>query len=261
MKYVGEKIGPDHARSWQRPKSDDQSRMNKGGFTHMNTSQHAANGRTSRRRFLGTAAGSLAAGAVGGPLVLSRPAGAAGRVGANDRIGSARSASAVGRRLLLQQLPEARRSSDCATAICHGPEASRPRTGRRGPSCRTIASLLDRQDVDAVIVATGEFQRVLPCIHACQAGKDVYAEKPLTLYIREGRALVECRAALQPHLAGRHATAFDGDEPRRLRIRPQRRPRQDPRSPGASTTRGPRHRPRQPFPGQPVPRGSTGTFG
>ena len=51
--------------------------------------------------------------------------------------------------------------------------------------------MLDRKDIDAVIVATGEFQRVLPCIHACQAGKDVYAEKPLTLYIREGRVLVD----------------------------------------------------------------------
>ena len=51
--------------------------------------------------------------------------------------------------------------------------------------------LLERKDIDAVIVATGEFQRVLPCIHACQAGKDVYAEKPLTLYIHEGRVLVE----------------------------------------------------------------------
>jgi predicted dehydrogenase len=32
---------------------------------------------------------------------------------------------------------------------------------------------------------------VLPCIHACQAGKDIYAEKPLTLYIQEGRVLVD----------------------------------------------------------------------
>jgi predicted dehydrogenase len=50
---------------------------------------------------------------------------------------------------------------------------------------------LDRKDIDAVIVATGEFQRILPCIHACQAGKDIYAEKPLSLYVREGRALVD----------------------------------------------------------------------
>jgi predicted dehydrogenase len=44
--------------------------------------------------------------------------------------------------------------------------------------------------MDAVIIATQEWQRVTPSIHACQAGKDVYAEKPLTLCIHEGRVLV-----------------------------------------------------------------------
>jgi len=51
--------------------------------------------------------------------------------------------------------------------------------------------LLERKDIDGVIIGTKEFQRVLPSIHAVQAGKDVYAEKPLSLYIREGRALVD----------------------------------------------------------------------
>ena len=41
-----------------------------------------------------------------------------------------------------------------------------------------------------MIVATQAFQRVLPCIHACQAGKDIYAEKPLSLDVHEGRVLV-----------------------------------------------------------------------
>ena len=50
--------------------------------------------------------------------------------------------------------------------------------------------ILDRKDIDAVIVATTDHGRVLPAIHACQAGKDIYAEKPLTVYIAEGRALV-----------------------------------------------------------------------
>jgi predicted dehydrogenase len=58
------------------------------------------------------------------------------------------------------------------------------------PLFQDYRSVLDHPDVDAVVVATGEFQRALPCIHACQAGKDVYAEKPLGLSVREGRAIV-----------------------------------------------------------------------
>ena len=46
---------------------------------------------------------------------------------------------------------------------------------------------------------------MLPCIHACQAGKDVYAEKPLTLYIREGRVLVDAVRQL-PAASSRSAT-------------------------------------------------------
>ena len=42
-----------------------------------------------------------------------------------------------------------------------------------------------------MIVSTPDHDRVRVCIHACQAGKDIYAEKPLTLYIGEGRTLVK----------------------------------------------------------------------
>jgi predicted dehydrogenase len=76
---------------------------------------------------------------------------------------------------------------------CNLPRAEAYKSKRKAdwPIYQDHHKILERKDIDAVIVGTGEFQRVLPCIHACQAGKDVYAEKPLTLYIREGRVLVD----------------------------------------------------------------------
>ncbi len=143
---------------------------------------------TTRRTFLGTTA-SLAIAATGGaPLFL--PKQSLGQVGPNDQIRVG--AIGVGGRasLLLQQLPES--AKIVALCDCNLPraEAFKAKTKESWPVYQDYRQLLDRKDIDAVIVATGEFQRVLPCIHACQAGKDVYAEKPLTLYVNEGRALV-----------------------------------------------------------------------
>ena len=55
---------------------------------------------------------------------------------------------------------------------------------------RDFRRVLDRKDVDAVIVATPDHWHALPTILACQAGKDVYVEKPLSVCIAEGRAMV-----------------------------------------------------------------------
>jgi predicted dehydrogenase len=63
-----------------------------------------------------------------------------------------------------------------------------------GGSARGYAdfrTLLDDHDVDSVVVSTPDHWHALMTMMACAAGKDVYVEKPLSLFPREGRWMVD----------------------------------------------------------------------
>ena len=57
--------------------------------------------------------------------------------------------------------------------------------------------MLDDPEVDAIVVATSDRWHALATIMACQAGKDVYVEKPLSLSIWDGRKMVEAARKYQ----------------------------------------------------------------
>jgi predicted dehydrogenase len=63
--------------------------------------------------------------------------------------------------------------------------------GRKAPETeRDFRRVIERKDLDAVIIGTPDHWHALPTVLACQAGKDVYVEKPLATTIDEGRAMV-----------------------------------------------------------------------
>jgi len=66
--------------------------------------------------------------------------------------------------------------------------AARPQTADKYVDYRRI---LDRKDIDAVIIATTEHWHAIPFLHAVQAGKPIYVEKPLSHTVVEGRTMVE----------------------------------------------------------------------
>ena len=145
---------------------------------------------TSRRSFLRR--GLQAAAGLGIPAII--PAGvfaANGQPGANDRIGIG--FIGMGRQAgdllaVLRGLPEAR---VVAVADVNLNRARKVAASENAVAFQDYRRLLERSDVDAVITATPEHWRILICLHTCQAGKDLYVEKPMSLTIREGRWIVE----------------------------------------------------------------------
>ena len=71
----------------------------------------------------------------------------------------------------------------------HVPDLSRE-LGKKVKYYTDFRKLLEQKDIDAVCIATPDHWHAIQTIQAIEAGKDVYVEKPLTITLKEGRAMV-----------------------------------------------------------------------
>ena len=78
--------------------------------------------------------------------------------------------------------------ADCNLPRCFEAAKVHP-DGEKWRKYHDYLQMFEKEKLDAVFVETTTHARVLCCIHALQAGLDVYAEKPLTLTVEEGRVL------------------------------------------------------------------------
>jgi predicted dehydrogenase len=114
--------------------------------------------------------------------------------GANDRIAIGQIGTG-GRGM--SHVRDGIRRSDTVTALCDVDSTrlgnavkALDRVGQKPFTCKDYRQLLERKDVDAVIIATPDHWHALQMIDACAAGKDVYSEKPTCRTIQEGQAMI-----------------------------------------------------------------------
>ena len=140
-----------------------------------------------RRSFL-LAAGSAAASVISGSVATGFPANETLNVGVIGSGGRAR--------YLMRSFPKldkVRLAAVCDVwdvALAEGRKLADPKAF----ATKKYQELLDRKDLQAVLIGAPDHWHVPLTVAACQAGKDVYVEKPLTHDLDEGKTVLEAQA-------------------------------------------------------------------
>jgi predicted dehydrogenase len=147
-----------------------------------------------RRAFVKGAGAALAA-----PYVITSSAlGASGRAAASERI--VMGAIGIGGRggsdmHALMANDDVQMVAVCDVQASHRKAAKKAVDGKYGntdcATYRDLRELLARDDIDAVLIATGDNWHTSASILAAKAGKDMYCEKPMSVTVAEGRALCD----------------------------------------------------------------------
>lgn len=155
------------------------------------------NNLVSRRSFLKTAGAAVTTSAVLGfpDLIPSRALGANGQPGANQRLTVAHiGVGGMGSGHLNYMLARRSRGDVNIAAVCDADEKRLARAletvGSPAKAYRDYRYILERKDIDAVVIATPDHWHAVQTVHAAECGKHVYVEKPACCTIEEGKAMV-----------------------------------------------------------------------
>ena len=116
--------------------------------------------------------------------------------GANDKIVLGLiGAGGMGRSNMhsLMELPGVEFAAICDVDSKHAEAAAAEvvKKGQNAPAIyKDFRALLDRKDIDGVIIGTPDHWHALPFIAACEAGKDIYCEKPVSHSVVEAKTMV-----------------------------------------------------------------------
>jgi predicted dehydrogenase len=172
-----------------------------------------------RRQFMGR---SLAAAGVGAGFAIGGTKSSGRIVGANDTVRIAvaglngrggehvsQFAAMPGVEIVYLVDPDSRTYAKRFKQVASTAEKAGKSEGRAPATEKDIRRVLEDKAVDAISIATPNHWHALMTIWACQAGKDVYVEKPCSHNVHEGRVAVE--AALKYNRIVQHGTQSRSD--------------------------------------------------